>query len=180
MNDRSRRAVKPLAFGLAAIALIALPAVATMPTKLIWNVSASVQTGLYVLTNSDDLRRGSVVAVQPPPVLAKLMNERQYLGVGAPMLKSVAALPGDKVCRKGTRVSVNGHTIARAKKRDKKGLALPVWRGCQRLSQDQIFLVNAGVADSMDGRYFGPLPRNTVIGKAHLLMQAGPEIGNKE
>lgn len=173
MNDRFRRAAKPLAFGLAAIALIALPAVATMPIKLIWNVSASVPTGLYVLTSSDDLRRGSVVAVQAPPALAKLMNERHYLGLGAPMLKSVAALPGDKVCRKGKRVSVNGRTIARAKKRDSKGRALPVWRGCHRLGQDELFLVNDAVADSFDGRYFGALPRSTVIGKAHQLMQSG-------
>jgi conjugative transfer signal peptidase TraF len=166
-------AFAPLVFAALGVAGVTLPAVTAMPTRLIWNVSESVQLGLYVVTTGAPIRRGMVVAVAPPPTLARFMAERGYLGHGAPMLKTVAALARDKVCRRGVRISVNGAFIARAKKRDSKGRDLPVWRGCHRLLQGEIFLVNSGVADSMDGRYFGVLPRAAIIGKAHLLLESG-------
>jgi conjugative transfer signal peptidase TraF len=166
-------AFTPLAFAALGVAGVTLPAVTAMPTRLIWNASESVPLGLYVVTTGAPIRRGTVVAVTPPPTLARFMAERGYLGHGAPMLKTVAALSGDKVCRRGVRISVNGSVIARAKRRDSKGRDLPAWRGCQRLTQGEIFLVNSGVADSMDARYFGVLPRSIVIGKAHLLFQSG-------
>jgi conjugative transfer signal peptidase TraF len=166
-------ACAPLAFAALGVACVTLPAVTAMPTRLIWNVSESVPLGLYVVTTGRPIQRGTVVAVAPPPTLARFTAERGYLGPGAPMLKTVAALAQDKVCRRGVKISVNGSVIARAKKRDSKGRDLPVWRGCHRLTQGEIFLVNSGVADSMDGRYFGVLPRSIVIGKAHLLFQSG-------
>jgi conjugative transfer signal peptidase TraF len=166
-------AFAPLAVAALGVAGVTLPAVTAMPTRLIWNVSESVPLGLYVVTTNTPIRRGTVVAVAPPPTLARFMAERGYLGIDAPMLKTVAALYGDKVCRRGVRISVNGSVIARAKKRDSKGRDLPVWRGCHRLLQGEIFLVNSGAADSMDGRYFGVLPRAAVIGKAHLLLNSG-------
>jgi conjugative transfer signal peptidase TraF len=166
-------AFAPLAFAALGVAGVTLPAVTAMPTRLIWNVSESVPLGLYVVTTGAPIRRGTAVAVAPPPTLARFMAERGYLGHGAPMLKTVAALSGDKVCRRGVKISVNGAVIARAKKRDNKGRDLPVWRGCHRLLQSEIFLVNSGVTDSMDGRYFGVLPRSAIIGKAHLLLNSG-------
>jgi conjugative transfer signal peptidase TraF len=166
-------AFAPLAFATLGVAGVTLPTVTAMPTRLIWNMSESVPLGLYVVTTGAPIRRATVVAVAPPPTLARFMAERGYLGHGAPMLKTVAALAPDKVCRRGVRISVNGAVIARAKKRDSKGRDLPVWRGCHRLLQSEIFLVNSGVADSMDGRYFGVLPRDAVIGKAHLLLNSG-------
>jgi conjugative transfer signal peptidase TraF len=166
-------AFAPLAVAALGVAGVTLPAVTAMPTRLIWNVSESVPLGLYAVTTGAPIRHGTVVAVAPPPTLARFMAERGYLGPGAPMLKTVAALPSDKVCRRGVRISVNDAVIARAKKRDSKGRDLPVWRGCHRLLQGEIFLVNSGVADSMDGRYFGVLPRAAIIGKAHLLLESG-------
>jgi conjugative transfer signal peptidase TraF len=169
-------AFAPLAIAALGVAGVTLPAVTAVPTRLVWNVSESVPLGLYIVTTGSPIRRCTVVAVAPPPTLARFMAERGHLGIDAPMLKTVAALSGDKVCRRGVRISVNGSVIARAKRRDSKGGNLPVWRGCHRLTQGEIFLVNSGVADSMDGRYFGVLPRSAVIGKAHLLLESG---GNK-
>ena len=45
--------------------------------------------------------------------------------------------------------------------------ALPQWRGCRRLGDDELFLVNADVPNSLDGRYFGPFPKRAVVGLAH-------------
>ena len=34
------------------------------------------------------------------------------------------------------------------------------------IAEGEIFLMNLGVGDSLDGRYFGPLPDSAVIGRA--------------
>ena len=84
------------------------------------------------------------------------------------MLKHVAALGGQIVCRKGLVVTVDGDAVAVAQERDRRGRPLPVWQGCHVLSGDEFFPLNAA-PDSLDGRYFGPLPRSAIVGKATLL-----------
>ena len=137
-----------------------------MPSRLIWNVSASVPIGLYLLRSTLDLQPGQLVAAMPPRALASLMATRRYLGVGVPMLKHVAALPGQTVCRSGRRVRIDGAFVAMARRVDSRLRALPVWSGCHRVARSEVFLLNANVGDSFDGRYFGVLPRSTVIGRA--------------
>jgi type IV secretory pathway protease TraF len=43
---------------------------------------------------------------------------------------------------------------------------LPVWQGCRVVGADELFLMNWQSGDSLDGRYFGLVPRSSVIGKA--------------
>ena len=47
-----------------------------------------------------------------------------------------------------------------------RGNPLPVWRGCRVVAEGELFLMNGQVRDSLDGRYFGPLPASAVIGRA--------------
>jgi len=42
---------------------------------------------------------------------------------------------------------------------------LPVWQGCRIIGEDEIFVMNWQSEDSLDGRYFGPLPASAVIGR---------------
>jgi len=81
------------------------------------------------------------------------------------LVKRIAALSGDVVCRTGNAVSINHHIVAQALPVDTKGRALPRWRGCQKLGTGDVFLLVPAVADSFDGRYFGPVKRSAVIGK---------------
>ncbi len=53
-----------------------------------------------------------------------------------------------------------------ALERDRMGRDLPVWQGCKIIAGDQLFLMNRDIPDSLDGRYFGPLPASSVIGRA--------------
>ena len=53
--------------------------------------------------------------------------------------------------------------------RDRSGRALPIWRGCRVVTGDDVFLMNWQSEDSFDGRYFGPLPANTIVGRADPL-----------
>src|SRR3546814_14005983 len=49
---------------------------------------------------------------------------------------------------------------------DRRGRPLPIWTGCRLVADGELFLMNWQVRDSLDGRYFGPLPANSVIGRA--------------
>ena len=53
-----------------------------------------------------------------------------------------------------------------ARERDRRGRALPVWEGCCVIRRDEVFLMNSQSADSLDGRYFGPLPAASIVGRA--------------
>lgn len=133
--------------------------------KFIWNVSASVPIGLYVLRPADKLRVGDLLAIKPPTPLAVFLDQRRYLPTGVPMLKHVAALSGQKICRIGRKVTVDDKAVADALDRDRFGRLLPVWQGCRVIAVGEVFLLNARW-DSLDGRYFGPLPTTAVMGRA--------------
>ncbi|SDD79959.1 conjugation peptidase TraF. Serine peptidase. MEROPS family S26C [Sphingomonas sp. YR710] len=134
--------------------------------KLIWNASASTPIGLYSVDKAPTLDIRDLVAVAAPEPLAKLLAERGYLPRGVPLLKHMAGLPGQQVCRTDTRITVNGITMGEALRRDRLGRDLPVWRGCRRVARNEIFLMNWSVRDSLDGRYFGPIPTSSIIGRA--------------
>jgi conjugative transfer signal peptidase TraF len=134
--------------------------------RLIWNASASTPIGLYSIDRSPQLEVTDLVAVSAPEPLASFLAERGYLPRGVPLMKRVAGLPGQHVCRTGAHVTVDGIAMGEALTRDRLGRDLPVWRGCRRIAEGEIFLMNWSVEGSLDGRYFGPASRSSVIGRA--------------
>ncbi len=145
---------------------VSVPAVAPMPVKLIWNASASAPVGFYTTAPVGALELNELVAVMPPAPLAQFMVARGYVGAGVPLLKRVLGLPGQRVCRSGRTLAVDGLEVGEALERDRMGRELLVWRGCRTIAPAELFLMNRGVGDSFDGRYFGPLPAAAVIGRA--------------
>ena len=134
--------------------------------RVVWNASASAPIGLYRIEPLPDPPYGALVAVTPPAPLARWLAERGYLGERVPLLKHVAAKPGQWVCRIGVVVSVDAQPVAVARLADSMGRPLPVWQGCRTLRTGELFMLNPDHTDSMDGRYFGPLPASTVLGRA--------------
>ncbi|ONH84068.1 S26 family signal peptidase [Roseomonas mucosa] len=145
---------------------VAIAAFIPTPLRLVWNVSASVPIGLYGLERPSDLAVGDLVAVMPDKPLADFMVERGYIGRDVPLMKRVMGFPGQRVCRTGNAVTVDAVPLGDALDSDRHGRELPVWQGCRRIEDGDIFLMNPDVRDSLDGRYFGPIPARTVIGKA--------------
>ena len=47
--------------------------------------------------------------------------------------------------------------------------ACRVWLGCRIVADDEVFLMNWRSEYSLDGRYFGPLPASTIVGRADPL-----------
>ena len=141
---------------------------------VVWNASASAPIGLYRIEPLRDPPLGALVAVTPPPALARWLAERGYLGERVPLLKHVAAKAGQRVCRIGAVVSVDARRVAVARARDGQGRPLPVWQGCRTLPPGELLLLNPAHPDSLDGRYFGPLPASAVIGRATPLWLRAP------
>ena len=149
-------------------ALLGITGAAIFPVspKFVWNASASVPIGLYAIRPAGALQVTELVVVRPPTPLASFLDERRYLPRGVPMLKRVLALPGQTVCRTDRAIAVDGIAIGDALNRDRSGRPLPVWQGCRRIPAGEVFLMNWQSEDSLDGRYFGPLPATTIVGEA--------------
>lgn len=135
-------------------------------TALIWNATASTPIGLYLLQPYDRLQVMDLVAIEPSTRITRFLAERGFLPKGVLLLKHVMALAGQTVCRFGDHILVDGTAVGEAKDRDHLNRPLPVWTGCRTLSAEQIFVLNPIVPDSLDGRYFGPLPISAVVARA--------------
>ena len=133
--------------------------------KIYLNASPSVPRGVYILSSESRYERGDLVIAALPPGAASLAAWRGYLASGIPVLKRVSGLRGDSVCRDGLLIRVNGLISATAKVADARGRSLPVWNGCLRLEEDDVFLLGDHL-DSFDGRYFGLLKLRQIVGKA--------------
>jgi conjugative transfer signal peptidase TraF len=133
--------------------------------RYIWNASNSVPIGLYLVQPATQLTVTELVAVQPPDLLAAFLDLNGYLPIGVPMVKRVLALPGQTVCRIGVTIAVDGIDVGDARERDGRGRPLPSWSGCRVIAAGDVFVMNWQSEDSLDGRYFGPLPASAVIGR---------------
>lgn len=155
-------------FLVAGVVIAATLATLTVPVSryAVWNATASVPTGLYAIRGRASLHVGERVAIEPPQPLRHLLVTRGYLPTGVPMLKRVAAVSGQRVCRFGHGVTIDGKSVGAARARDRLDRPLPAWFGCRTLHSGELFVMNPAAPDSFDGRYFGVLRMADVIGRA--------------
>lgn len=142
------------------------------------NLAPSSPVGLYVVLPFGSPSRGALVVLCPPARLAAFGLARGYLrpgpcpGSSMPMLKAVAALPGDEVVTAADGLTVNGHLLAHSKPRrlDRRGRPLvPLASACYGVLPGTLFVVGLQ-PDSWDSRYFGPLPVACLRGVAAPLL----------
>ena len=161
--------LKTLLLAAGGVAMLAITAIISPPPRLVWNASASVPIGFYTIAPLQRPAIDRIVLVEPPARFARLFDARGYVPFGVPLLKRIAALPGQRVCRNGPALSIDGKVVALALERDRRGRTLPIWNGCQTLHAGEVFLLNRDVATSLDGRYFGLTPATSIIGQARPL-----------
>jgi len=165
----------PLLGMIIAVALIVAPMVAQQPPLLvIWNASQSVPVGLYLITKASP-RVGDLVALRLPPVIAAFAARRGYLPRSAYLLKPIAAVARDLVCRFGEQVFLRGVLAGLAEAADADGNAMPAWQGCRVLQMGELFVL-ADHPGSFDSRYFGPLDTALIAGRAVLLWSHRPAV----
>ena len=130
----------------------------------VWNVSRSVPVGLYAIAEHQP-SRGEIAVLRLPVQMRNLADARGYPQSHAVLMKPVAALAGDTVCRHGAIITINGQLAARALIADTSGRPLPRWSGCHDTDDRQIFVLS-DEQQSFDGRYFGLVESRHVIGTA--------------
>jgi conjugative transfer signal peptidase TraF len=132
------------------------------------NLSPSLPLGLYRPVPLP-LARSRLVSACLPPAIARLGRARSYLppgscpGDAAPVLKILAAVPGDFVEVNPLGIAVNGVplTHSAACLRDSHGRSLvAVPAGHYRLRD--CYWLAAPHAQSWDSRYFGCVPRESL------------------
>ncbi len=158
--------MRRLVIGAGFFACLALAA-APRP-RLLLNTTASVPVGLYRLSPPGSLAVGDLVVVAPDPALATFLDEGGWLPRGVPLIKPVAAIAGQSVCRVGQDLAIDGRRVARALSVDDHGRPLPSWCGCRALGPGEIFLL-APAFGSLDGRYFGITDDGQVLARARPL-----------
>ena len=164
---RRRRTQLQHRMALAASGIACLGATILAPPlpRLVWNASASAPIGLYSVTPGALLKRGDMVIAWAPAGPRALAAHRHYLPGNVPLVKRVAAAPGERVCAIGSGIFVGGRHVAVRQARDSMARPLPWWRGCVTLKDGALFLLMDAPA-SFDGRYFGSTSPPDVIGKA--------------
>lgn len=150
------------------IGIVLLSASAVVPPRLlcVWNLTASAPLGPFRVARADHLQRGDLVIASLNRRWQNYAVQRHYLAKHVPLVKYVEALPGDRLCARGTMFQINGKMAARRQQVDGAGRPLPAWQGCRRVGVSEVLLLNAGHPDSFDGRYFGPTPRANILGRA--------------
>jgi conjugative transfer signal peptidase TraF len=168
LRDRRARNRKRLRIAAATGALIVAlgVSIAIGPSpRLVWNASASAPIGLWWVAPDAQVKRGNMVIARLAEPWRAFAARRHYLPANVPLIKRVAAEPGDRICAVGTAITVNGVTLANRRETDGAGRAMPRWQGCQTLRDGAVLLLMSD-PDSFDGRYVGPTARGEIIGRA--------------
>ena len=154
----------PLFGAMLALALLVAPVMAMKRPLAIWNASSSAPIGLYWV-DPNPPSAGDLAVVRLPARTAALAHRRGYLPHGVYLLKPVAAIGGDRVCRHGAHIFVRGAVLVRALAADSRQRPLPRWQGCRILRPGELFLLSHAPA-SFDARYFGPVQADDSVGRA--------------
>lgn len=137
--------------------------------RLVYNPTTSAPRGWYVVVRQRELRVNDYVLAHLPLHAAVLANDRHYLPTAVPILKRIGAVGHQVVCTRNGNILIDNRVVARALVHDGVGRKLDAWEGCRPLAFDEIFLLSAANPASFDSRYFGPILRANVIGKARPL-----------
>ncbi|MFN3225784.1 MAG: S26 family signal peptidase [Hyphomicrobiales bacterium] len=146
---------------------LAVASSANLPVKLVWNGSESAPIGFYWIDDQVP-KRGDYVLARVPDRMRNLIVERGYLPPNVPLIKRILAADGDTVCRRDREIVIDGITVTVARTQDGLGRTMPVWSGCHVLDERHVFLLQRH-PESLDGRYFGPVDRRLIIGRATWL-----------
>ena len=137
---------------------------------LLYNPSLSAPVGWYRVTPSETFSVGDHVAAWLPAEAETLAASRGYLPKHTPVIKMVAAGPGDRYCIENGYILFDKRAPLRILSSDGQKRALPAMTdGCRRLSAGECMLISDRVATSFDSRYFGPVREDRIIGHAEYL-----------
>ncbi|MBB5538774.1 conjugative transfer signal peptidase TraF [Rhizobium giardinii] len=145
------------------------------------NLTPSEPLGLWrIETPTEAIAVGDLVFVCPP--LTPLFEEargRLYLARGlcpggvAPLIKAVAALPGQHV-EIGDVVRIDGKRLPSSRLRQSDGAGRPLTPFAGGIVPPGTLYLHSPFASSYDSRYFGPIPETGLLGFARPVLTVDP------
>ena len=137
----------------------------------LWNATPSEPVGLYVRSGAMP-GPGAIIAFRAPAEAFPYADARMGYLRRIPILKSVAAGEGERVCTVGGALTINGRPRAPVQTHDVRGMRLPVWHGCRVLATGEFFVFSDLVPNSFDSRYYGPVGQRAIVGVYRPLLIA--------
>lgn len=146
------------------------------------NTTASMPRGVYLVGPLDQVKRAEVVGVCiPNQDQANVYRDRGYLpassrcGAGlAPVIKPVAAIPGDEVRIDDKGTWVNGQLLANSRLFDTDSQGRPIqhlplgWK--KTMENGEYFMLANHIERSLDSRYYGTVRRADLQSRAYPLV----------
>jgi len=138
-----------------------------LPTALGFclNLTPSEPVGIYRLVAGDAERAALVWVKQPAGAAVSILH--RYVPANIPLIKRVAAVPGDIVQIATPGVSINGMlwTDSAPLDRDAEGRSLEHYPfGSYRVPTGQLWVMSSNPR-GIDSRYFGPVAKASVISR---------------
>jgi signal peptidase I len=106
------------------------------------------------------IHRGDILVFKAPPGVLSACGDSV-----ADLVKRVIGLPGDHLTSKGNTIYVNG-TPLKQPWTHYEPISRPI--GTVTVPANHYFMMGDNEPDSCDSRYWGTIPRSSVIGKAFL------------
>lgn len=145
------------------------------------NLTPSQPLGLWrIEAPSQAIAAGDLVFVCPPQTPSfEEARHRLYLARGlcpggvAPLIKTVAALPGQRVAI-GENVSIDGILLSSSHLHQTDGAGRPLRRFAGGIVPPGYLYLHSPFASSYDSRYFGPVPKSGLLGLARPVFTFDP------
>ncbi|NTF10780.1 conjugative transfer signal peptidase TraF [Agrobacterium rubi] len=161
-------------------AIAALVAVADVGSFRL-NLTPSEPLGLWrIVALQRPVEVGDLVFICPPPTASfEEARRRGYVrrglcfGGSAPLIKTVAALPGQHV-EISANVTVDGVPLASSIVRASDGEGRPIAPFKTGIVPPKNLFLHSSFASSYDSRYFGPVPDTGLLGLARKVLTFDP------
>ncbi|MGL5853894.1 MAG: signal peptidase I [Cetobacterium sp.] len=135
------------------------------------NLSPSMQKGIYLLKEIDELKKGDVVVLNIPSNIKEILYSRGYLPKNIKtLLKEVVAVEGDCVEVDHNKLYINGEFKGDIAEVDLKGRKLVSFVKAGVLKSGEVFLLGRG-KNSFDSRYFGAVEKSEILKKTILIKE---------
>lgn len=135
------------------------------------NLSPSMEKGIYLLKDIDELKKGDVVVLNIPLNIKETLYSRGYLPKNIKtLLKEVVAVEGDCVEVVHNKIYINGEFKGDITEVDSKGRELVSFVKDGVLKSGEVFLLGRG-KNSFDSRYFGVVKKSEILKKTILIKE---------
>ena len=174
MIRNRKRVVSGVCLGLVLLLLSLIALEGRLPQVLVYNGTASVEVGWYLLLPPEDIAEGDMVIFSLPEDVQALAVERGWLPQGTRLLKRVGALGGSMYGVNGShQFYVNEKYLGQASTVDGLGRSMPDKATGGHVVEEGAFLPVGDNPKSFDGRYYGTVPLEKVEHKAVLVLPTG-------